>query len=353
MMQLKNTGRGIQQEDVWKAADELLLEGQRPTIERIRLRIGRGSPNTISPMLENWFAILGKRINGTVFTQDNTVTTPEPVEQAIRHTWALALEQATQIANETVKNQLAENERFKKMLDTEKQAFEQAKRLQEAALQEQEKLLANVTAQLHDVKNMLAQRNQEYERLNSEAGRLKIQITDLHTENKAQQESAEQALENLNRQHAKEREGLEARFIALERRSVSEIDRARQETKMLQQKHEQNLKTHQESEKSLRAELEDAYEKYRKSSQANEADRLSLQAAQDENRLLAIQFKQYQTQSEQHAQQLKKENEILSGVLAQQQLNQALQQEMAQLLEKLNDISLANSDKTEKSRLNK
>ena len=53
--------RGINEQDVWKAADALLLEGARPTIERVRLKIGRGSPNTVSPHLESWFARLGAR----------------------------------------------------------------------------------------------------------------------------------------------------------------------------------------------------------------------------------------------------------------------------------------------------
>jgi hypothetical protein len=37
----------------------LLAEGLRPTIERVRQKIGRGSPNTVSPMLERGFASLG------------------------------------------------------------------------------------------------------------------------------------------------------------------------------------------------------------------------------------------------------------------------------------------------------
>lgn len=353
MMQLKSSGRGIQQEDVWKAADELLLEGQRPTIERIRLKIGRGSPNTISPMLENWFAVLGQRINGTAFKQETVVAAPEPVEQAIRHAWELALEQASIIARQAVNNQQEENERISKALDAEKQEFEQTKRLHQAALLEQEKLLANVTVQLNDVRGMLAQRNNEYENLNNEAGRLKIQIADLLAENKAQQEAAEQALENVNRQHNKEREGLETRFRSLELRSVSEIDRARQETKLVQQKLEQSIKAHTQSEQSLKNQLEEAYEKQRQLTQVNETGRLNLQAAQDENHLLAIQFEQYKSQNEQRFQQLKQENETLTSALARQQQNLALQQEMAQLLEKINAITLTNIDKTDKSSLNK
>jgi hypothetical protein len=53
-------GRGIQEADVLTAADARLAEGKRPTIERVRLKIGRGSPNTVSPMLEKWFALAGR-----------------------------------------------------------------------------------------------------------------------------------------------------------------------------------------------------------------------------------------------------------------------------------------------------
>lgn len=357
-MQLKNSGRGIQQKDVWKAADELLQEGQRPTIERIRLKIGRGSPNTISPMLENWFAALGNRINGTTFSQDSALAAPEPVEQAIRHAWALALEQATEISNQAVKTQYEENVSARKLLEDEKQAFEQEKRLHEATLQEQEKRLDNVTAQLHDVKSMLAQRNREYENQAQEVGRLKIQIADLLTEQKERQALAEQNLENLNQQHAKEREALESRFRSLELRSVSEIDRARQETRQLQQKLEQSLKTHNDNEKARKTQREEAREKHQQLSQRHEANLLNLQATQEENRLLLLKLKQLQLQKahdesqyEQQIMQLTKENKTLSSAISQQQENQLLQQEMSRLLEKLNTFTMANIEKPNKKTL--
>jgi hypothetical protein len=66
--------RGIQEADVFEAADALLAEGKRPTIERVRLKIGRGSPNTVSPMLERWFATLGERLVG--FTAGSTPGRP-------------------------------------------------------------------------------------------------------------------------------------------------------------------------------------------------------------------------------------------------------------------------------------
>lgn len=43
------------------AADELLREGSRPTVEKIRAKVG-GSPNTIIEHLDKWWASLAKRI---------------------------------------------------------------------------------------------------------------------------------------------------------------------------------------------------------------------------------------------------------------------------------------------------
>lgn len=85
--------RGIQEMDVWQAADALLLEGERPTIERVRLRIGRGSPNTVSPMLDTWFRHLGRRIQDPLaFAAPSGV--PDPVLQVAQHLWETSLAQA-------------------------------------------------------------------------------------------------------------------------------------------------------------------------------------------------------------------------------------------------------------------
>lgn len=46
--------RGISEQDVFAAADKLLSRGERPTIERVRLQLGRGSPNTVNRLLDGW-----------------------------------------------------------------------------------------------------------------------------------------------------------------------------------------------------------------------------------------------------------------------------------------------------------
>jgi len=81
--------RGITKNDVWDAADALLLEGARPTIERVRQKIGRGSPNTVSPYLDTWFKHLGSRIQDPgSFSAPPDV--PDPVMATARHLWEVA-----------------------------------------------------------------------------------------------------------------------------------------------------------------------------------------------------------------------------------------------------------------------
>lgn len=54
--------RGVQEDEVWGAADAVLASGERPTIERVRQFLGRGSPNTVGPMLEAWYGSLAQRL---------------------------------------------------------------------------------------------------------------------------------------------------------------------------------------------------------------------------------------------------------------------------------------------------
>jgi chromosome segregation ATPase len=85
--------KGITETDVWQAADALLLEGARPTIERVRQRIGRGSPNTVTPYLETWFRHLGARIRDPgAFSAPPSL--PDAIHQAAQHFWEVALSQA-------------------------------------------------------------------------------------------------------------------------------------------------------------------------------------------------------------------------------------------------------------------
>lgn len=98
--------RGITQSDVWKACDALLLEGARPTIERVRQKLGTGSPNTVSPSLDTWFKHLGGRIKDPgAFAAPPAL--PDPVQQAAQHFWETALAQTRLDFDERLRDGLA------------------------------------------------------------------------------------------------------------------------------------------------------------------------------------------------------------------------------------------------------
>ena len=86
-----SSGRGVTPVDVDRAADCLLREGERPTIEKVRQKIGRGSPNTINPLLDRWWGRLAARLDAGPAA---LYRLPEPVAQAAEALWLTALDEA-------------------------------------------------------------------------------------------------------------------------------------------------------------------------------------------------------------------------------------------------------------------
>jgi hypothetical protein len=91
-----SASRGINALDVDRAADALLREGQRPTIEKIRAKIGRGSPNTVNPLLDAWWSRLAGRLDAGPAALHRL---PEPVLHAAEGLWLQALEDARRRAS--------------------------------------------------------------------------------------------------------------------------------------------------------------------------------------------------------------------------------------------------------------
>ena len=81
----------ISSSDVDRAADALLRAGERPTIEKVRLKIGRGSPNTINPLLDAWWSRLAGRLDAGPAALHRL---PEPVLHAAEGLWLQALDDA-------------------------------------------------------------------------------------------------------------------------------------------------------------------------------------------------------------------------------------------------------------------
>jgi len=181
--------RGVQREDVWAAADAVLLAGEKPTIERVRQHLGTGSPNTVGPLLEQWFKQLGRRIQDPgAFAAPAGV--PDPVLQAAQHFWEMALTQTRGDFEERLREGLAdavsslnaEKERAELASAAAYQANAKAMKLQ-SDLAEQAQLLQKIheelaaeRARLHEVRTTLAA---EKERSVDERQRAAEQLNDI------------------------------------------------------------------------------------------------------------------------------------------------------------------------------
>lgn len=218
-MQSKST-RGVQQEEVWAAADALIAAGERPTIERVRLKIGRGSPNTVSPMLEAWFATLGPRLGVALAGAQAEEGAPKELRQALDKIWAVALASARDEADRALEPERDRLAQQGLKLDIARQELLQ----REAALTERgialEHALELAKSQLQDQAGQLARAGRDLEQARSS-------LANLIQERDAGRHQFDEQLRVLTQ----ERERIEQRASANERRLLEEVDRARQEAK--------------------------------------------------------------------------------------------------------------------------
>ncbi len=226
-MQFKSA-RGVQQVDVSDAADALIADGLRPTIERVRQKMGRGSPNTVSPMLDAWFGALGARLTGnhSVSTVD---AIPGPVREGMKKLWDMALASGREEADVQVAQLQARLEDERAALAAKAIGFVQREQLHTERMQASENALNAAKNQIEDLRGQYADlRKSLKERETEVAGQ------------RARQEALEQAWTAQRRkdaddaaQQARERERADERAASTERRLLQEVDRARQETKLL------------------------------------------------------------------------------------------------------------------------
>lgn len=221
--------RGIQEAQVWEAADALVHEGLRPTIERVRQKIGSGSPNTVSPMLERWFATLGKRLDGhgANLADGEAHHLPLGIVQAAKLIWETARREADQV--QVQKTEAARREiELQRTALAEKEAdlqqreisFEQARVALDEALASSRQAVTAMEAQMHT-------QQQESTRLLSDAEaevrRLRKALNEAVASKEALREKAAMELSAAQRD-ARE---AEQRHVAHERRLLADVDRER------------------------------------------------------------------------------------------------------------------------------
>ncbi|MDO8777995.1 MAG: DNA-binding protein [Burkholderiaceae bacterium] len=252
-MQMKST-RGVQQEDVWTAADALIAEGLRPTIERVRQKIGRGSPNTVSPMLENWFATLAPRLGiAASGAQPADNGAPTALRQSLDAVWAAAVAAARAKADSALSSERDRLAQQGQELESARQNLLQ----RETALAERGVALEQA---LELAKSQLRDQAAQLDKVGHELEQARRSLSTLLQERDANRREFDVQLRTL----AEERQRTEQRTSANERRLLEEVDRARQEAKHSARTREEAVQKHvsekQELEQTNAALTERAHE---------------------------------------------------------------------------------------------
>jgi Plasmid replication region DNA-binding N-term len=144
--------RGVSAGDVERAADALLRAGERPTIEKVREKLGSGSPNTINPLLDAWWKRLSARLDSGPAALHRL---PESVAHAAEALWMQALDEGRRRATQ-------EQHATTRALATDKQTLEVRSHVLslreselESRLYDREQRQAGLEAQLQDFTTLL------------------------------------------------------------------------------------------------------------------------------------------------------------------------------------------------------
>jgi len=221
------SSRGVQQHEIDSAADALVADRLRPTVERVRERLGRGSPNTIGPMLETWFSGLATRLGVVPEAQEGGSTNPAAVRRMADDLWAKALELARAQAEAGASS-------LRKELDAR---FADVAAAEVRLLQEREQLESREALSRETVLAAQSQRDLALargDRLEAELGQSAAEMAGLRDRLERLQQEKDEERRRFEEQltvHARQRERAQERSTANERRMLEDVDRARQETK--------------------------------------------------------------------------------------------------------------------------
>lgn len=231
--------RGITQAQVNQAADAILVTGENPTVEKVRVALGTGSPNTITRMLDSWRGQLGERLRQLSALPD----VPDPVGQVMIELWRLAVEQAERTVEARLATERATLEAAQAQLAQEREAWESRLQIAETSVAQAqtardlaEHVCSTLDGQLQDSHALRADLLQQRNRLQVQCDQQSAQILML----RAELDEGQVALRA-------ERERQEAHIRAIEDRAHHEVDRARQDAKQWQQRHEAAERVHREA----------------------------------------------------------------------------------------------------------
>jgi hypothetical protein len=246
--QSASRGPRISEAEVFRAADALLFEEHRPTIDRVRMRLGRGSPNKIGEYLDQWWPTVGRRLR-TVPGQGEPGI-PDPVGEALRGLWSAALVQAEVALRESLATEQARLNEQRAALENRGQELEereQAARARATAIDEALGLAREQLRLANERTQALERRVHECETENTRCRR-RIDTLD------AEVLKARATLDAATIAHQTERGQLQERHAESERHWLLEVDRARQGAKAVASELEQQTQAWHRQREALQQE---------------------------------------------------------------------------------------------------
>lgn len=212
----------VREEEVRQVADTLLLSGDRPTVDRVRQRLGRGSPNTIALFLDRWWTQLGARLRDLPGQELPGV--PPAVSAALVSLWSSAIDEARGLLKDTLAAQATE-------IETRRLAVDEQTSLLERTKSEFERERAALERTVEVVQNQLHMANERHESdlaavrdLRAETARL------LEQREQLQKELLELTarLETQAREHEESLLKVRERAEASEKHWIKQVDEVRQ-----------------------------------------------------------------------------------------------------------------------------
>lgn len=209
---------GVPEKDVFAAADAVLARGERPTVERVRQELGRGSPARVGALLDDWWEHLAGRLRG----ETRLPGLPAEVAQAFVAIWKEATTLAAAVAEQTLQAQ-------RDVLNEERHQLAEADALRRQELTQAQRQTAEAIANQKAVETRLA----DLEQLSCQR---QVQIDDLLAQrDQARKETAgvREEMQAAAKKAAEERDELQHYLRSVEDRAHREVDRAREESRLL------------------------------------------------------------------------------------------------------------------------
>lgn len=161
---------------VFEAADALLAEGVRPTQQGVRERIGKGSLSTINKALNDWWQMVGQRLQQGREYPD----IPEPLAKSMYQWWQQAVDSARKDF------ELEQDRQQRAIKSLKQQQSEQRQQLQDQLAQALDKLAAEITDS-GQLQQQLRERDKEIHQLERRVLEAEQHSRELKQENQVRQ----------------------------------------------------------------------------------------------------------------------------------------------------------------------